>query len=263
MVRNQRQALTQTPSPTPPSPPIKNIIMDTTMAEMNAKLDLLCGSIQKINDIETTVKSMDTTVKALVLENQALRADLVARDEKIQSLTDQLNRLDQSTRSNSLRILGLPVTTQSSTAKIIDTVYKEILLPTIEAAKRAGDLPEQTVLSPYAIISNAFAIPAKNNTSSPVILKLNSELIRSIVFKHKKEALPTHLDTATNRVRNKYSVFEDLSPATHAQFRTFQDDIRVKSVWSYGGQVRFKLQDSETVYKAKSLSDTYDSLVKH
>jgi hypothetical protein len=142
-------------------------------------------------------------------------------------------------------------------------VYKEILLPTIEAAKRAGDLPENASLPPYAIISNAFAIPAKNNTSSPVILKLNSELVRAIVFKHKKEALPTHLDTATNRVRNKYSVFEDLSPATHAQFRTFQDDIRVKSVWSYGGQVRFKLQDSETVYKAKSLSDTYDSLVKH
>ncbi len=103
----------------------------------------------------------------------------------------------------------------------------------------------------------------KNSHSSPVIPKLNSELIRAIVFKHKKEALPTHLDTATNRVRNKYSVFEDLSPATHAQFRTLQDDIRVKSVWSYGGQVRFKLQDSDTVYKAKSLSDTYDSLVKH
>jgi outer membrane murein-binding lipoprotein Lpp len=263
MVRNKRQALTQTPSPTPPSPPFKNITMDSTMAEMNAKLDLLCGSIQKINEIEATVKSMDTTVKALVQENQALRADLVARDEKIQSLTDQLNRLDQSSRSNSLRILGLPVSTQSTTANIIDTVYKEILLPTIEAAKRAGDLPEQAVLPPYSIISNAFTIPAKNSNSSPVILKLNSELIRAIVFKHKKEALPTHLDTATNRVRNKYSVFEDLSPATHAQFRTFQDDIRVKSVWSYGGQVRFKLQDSDTVYKAKSLSDTYDSLVKH
>jgi outer membrane murein-binding lipoprotein Lpp len=237
--------------------------MDSTMAEMNAKLDLLCASIQKINDIESTVKSMDTTVKSLVQENQALRADLAARDVKIQTLTDQLNRLDQSSRSNSLRILGLPITTQTPTSRIIDIVYKEILLPTLESAKQAGDIPENAVLSPYAIISNAFAIPAKNSNSSPVIVKLNSELIRSIVFKHKKAALPTHLDTATNRVRNTYSVFEDLSPATHAQFRAFQDDIRVKSVWSYGGQVRFKLQDCETVYKAKSLSDTFESIVKH
>jgi hypothetical protein len=37
----------------------------------------------------------------------------------------------------------------------------------------------------------------------------------------------------------------------------------VKSVWSYGGQVHFKLQDSETVYKAKSLSDTFETIVKH
>ncbi len=55
----------------------------------------------------------------------------------------------------------------------------------------------------------------------------------------------------------------DTSPSAHAQFRAFQDDIRVKSVWSYGGQVRFKLQDSETVYKTKSLSDTFESIVKH
>jgi hypothetical protein len=262
MGRNKRQALTQTPSPTHPSPPIKNIIMDSTIAEMNAKLDLLCGSLQKISDIETTVKSMDATVKSLALENQALRADLAARDVKIQSLTDQLNRLDQSTRSNSLRILGLPVTTQSTSAKIVETVYREILLPTLQAAKAAGDIPEQAILPAHFLISNAFCIPAKNSSSSPVIIKLNSELIRSLVFKHKKAALPTHLDTSTNRVRNTYSVFEDLVPATHAQFRAFQDDIRVKSVWSYGGQIRFKLQDSDTVFKAKSLSDTFDSIVK-
>jgi outer membrane murein-binding lipoprotein Lpp len=258
----KRQALTQTPSPTPPSPPIKSRTMDPAIAEMNAKLDLLCGSLQKINDIETTVKSMDATVKSLVQENQQLRANLAARDEKIQSLTDQINCLDQSSRSTSLRILGLPLTTQSTPAKIVDTVYKEILLPTLEAAKAAGDISDQAILPPHFLIFNAFCIPAKNSSSSPCIVKLNSELVRSIVFKHKKAALPTHLDTSTNRVRNTYSVFEDLSPATHAQFRALQDDIRVKSVWSYGGQVRFKLQDSDTVFKAKSLSDTFESIVK-
>ena len=262
MVRNKRQALTQTPSPTHPSPPSKSLTMDPIISEMNAKLDLLCGSLQKINDIESTVKSMDVTVKALVQENQSLRAELVARDEKIQSLTDQLNRLDQSSRSTSLRILGLPVTTQSTTAKIVETVYKEILLPTLEAAKTAGDISDQAILPPHFLISNAYCIPAKTSTSSPVIVKLNSELVRSIVFRYKKAALPTHLDTSTNRVRNTYSVFEDLSPATHAQFRSLQDDIRVKSVWSYGGQVRFKLQDSDTVFKAKSLADTFDTIVK-
>jgi hypothetical protein len=71
-------------------------------------------------------------------------------------------------------------------------------------------------------IVNAFAIPAKNSTnSSPVIVKLHSELIRSLVFKHKKASLPTTADLSSNRVCNKYSIFEDLAPATHTQFRTF------------------------------------------
>jgi len=69
-------------------------------------------------------------------------------------------------------------------------------------------------------------------------------------------------DISSNRVRNKYSIFEDLAPATHAAFRTFSDDIRVKSAWSYSGQIRFKTHESDVVYKVKSLTDSYDSLVK-
>jgi hypothetical protein len=230
--------------------------MEPSMSEINAKLDLLVGTIGKINEI-------DAAVKGLVLENATLRADLATKDVKIKSLTDQLNRVDQASRSTSLRILGLPVTTQSTPAAVFGSVYKEILQPILEAAKKDGDIDDQASLPPHFLIVNAFTIPAKNNAnSSPVILKLHSEFIRSLVFKHKKAALPTALDLSNNRVRNKYSIFEDLAPAAHAQFRALADDIRVKSVWTYGGQIRFKGQDSETVYKAKSLADTFDSLTK-
>ncbi len=86
------------------------------MSEINAKLDLLVGTIGKINEI-------DAAVKGLVLENASLRADLATKDVKIKSLTDQLNRVDQASRSTSLRILGLPVTTQSTSAAVFGSVY--------------------------------------------------------------------------------------------------------------------------------------------
>ena len=44
--------------------------------------------------------------------------------------------------------------------------------------------------------------------------------------------------------------------------RTFVDDPRVKSAWSYGGQIRFKSQLDETIYKVTSLSATYDTMIK-
>ena len=87
--------------------------------------------------------------------------------------------------------------------------------------------------------------------------------MRNLIFKHKKDALPKDTDLSTHRVRNQYSIFEDLTSTNHAMLRSLADDPRVKSVWSYGGQIRFKSHESDTIYKVKNLSDTYDSLVTH
>jgi hypothetical protein len=119
-----------------------------------------------------------------VQDNVKLRAEIAIRDEKIQQLSDHVNRIDQATRSSSLRILGLHVTPQSPPAQVFDAVYKDILEPILEAAKSCGDISPQTSLPPHFLIVNAFAIPAKKNTSSsPVIVKLHSEFIRSLVFR--------------------------------------------------------------------------------
>jgi len=237
--------------------------MDTALNQINARLEMLCGSIKKLDEIDITVKALDSKVEHLIKENDTLKQEITKRDVKIQQLSDHVNRLDQASRSASLRILGLPVTIQTPPGELYEIVYGEILMPIIEAAKKSGDISAQADLPMHYLIVNAFTIPAKRaSPSNPVILKLNSEFIRSLVFKHKKTALPTMLDISSNKVRNKFSIFEDLSPATHAQFRSFSEDARVKSVWSYSGQVRFKTHESEVVFKAKSLSDTFESIVK-
>jgi hypothetical protein len=144
-------------------------------AEIHAKLDLLCATM---TSIDATVKSLDSAVKSLVLENAAIRAEMATKDDKIQSLTDHCNRLDQQLRSSSLRIIGLYVTTQSSPANIHNAVYKEILLPVLKEAQEAGDITNTTSLPSHFLIANSFAIPAKKNTAkSTVIVKLHSEAI--------------------------------------------------------------------------------------
>jgi hypothetical protein len=112
-------------------------------------------------------------------------------------------------------------------------------------------------------LSHAFTIPSKKNSSScPVIVKFYSEFIRSLIFKHKRDALPTTTDLPSNRIRPKFSIYEDLTSSNHALLRSFADDPRVKSAWSFSGQIRFKTHTSDTVYKTSSLSDTFDMLVK-
>jgi hypothetical protein len=264
MVRNKRQALSQNLTPSPPShPPARNLVMEDTVAKLleqnaqiNSKLDLLCGLLPKVEEI-------DAKIQALMSDNSALRQQVADRDAKIEQLTGQVNKLDQAARATSLRILGLPITATTPSASIPDIVFKEVIQPCLESAIAKGETSAQlSAFPPHLIIVNAFALPAKkDNPSCPVILKLSSEIIRGIIFRHKKDSLPKFTDLSTQRVRNRYSVFEDLSPLNHSILRTFSEDPRVKSTWSYSGQIRFKTHDSETIYKVKNTSDTFDSLV--
>jgi len=230
--------------------------MEESLASLHAKFDSFSTQIAKIDVLEQTIHN-------LVQENIACREEMRKKDAVIEQLSEKVNRLDQSLRANSLRIHGLPVTNTTPSHEVANTVYKEIILPIYDAAKQSGDLPGDAVPSLHSIISNAFAIPSKKNSpSSPVVVKLSSEYLRGLIFKHKKDALPTTTDLQSNRVRQKFAIYEDLSPSNHQLLRSFVDDPRVKSAWSYGGQIRFKSHIDDTIYKVTSLSATYDTMIK-
>jgi len=240
--------------------------MEAQILEISAKLSEICEKLSKMDKIENRLERVETALCELKHENTAVREELasarhelVKKDKTIAALSEQVNRLDQSARLTTIRVIGLPITANTPAADISKIVFNEIVAPCLEAAKATGEFP--SVVIPYLIlIDSAFVIPSKKNTQSTVIVKFSSVHTRNAIFRFKKTALPKINDG--NRQRNKYSIYEDLSPATHAVFNTFSADSRVKSVWSYNGQIRFKPHDSETMYRVKSLSDTFDSLVK-
>jgi hypothetical protein len=234
---------------------------------MEAQLAALNANIMQIS---SKMDSMQQALHELRMENTAVREELAAarielgkKDEVILALKDQVNRIDQSSRSRSLRIHGLPVTSDTSASLVPKIVWKEVIAPILHKAVEAADLPATFPITHYqSIIDDAYAIPARKGGSCPVILKLVSNNIRHLIFQHKKSTLPTVCDLPTNKVRAKYSIFEDLSPANHAHFRAVSADPRVRSTWTFNGQIRFKIQDCETVFRVKMLSDTVDSLTK-
>jgi hypothetical protein len=232
--------------------------MEESMAQMNAKLDMICGKLPMLDKIG----EIENKIQVLMNENASLREEISKRDEKIDQLTSQVNKLDQASRSTSLRILGLPITPTTPSTAIPDIVLREIIKPCLDSAIACGDITPSSTPPFHLLVTNVFALPAKKGSPTcPIILKLSSEYTRNLIFKHKKEALPKDTDLSTHRVRNRYSIFEDLTSSNHAMLRSLADDPRVKSVWSYGGQIRFKTHDSETVFKVKNLTDTFDSMV--
>ena len=242
--------------------------MEAQIADIASKLDAICGKLQKMDTIEAKLEQMESVLCELKHENTYIREELATvrcesakKDKIIDGLTDQVNRIDQASRANSVRILGLPITPQSSPTDILKIVFEQVVNPCLDSAKQSGDIPSMVVPFPNLLIDNAFSIPSRNNTSLPVIVKFANLTTRNLVFKHKKNALPQVKDPSTSKMRSKFTIYEDLSPTNHSLLQRFSKDSRVKSAWTYNGQVRFRTHTSENMYRVKSLGDTYESLV--
>jgi len=271
--RDKKRIATSSPIAFDSEPNTKE--MEELFLSLSSKMDNMQAQLTKVDAIQSQLSKLDvlpsleTVVHQLVKENSILREEVAAisvemkkKDETIQQLTDQLNRCDQENRSKSLRIIGLPINSNSTPDDVADAVHTNILQPIFQAAVNKGEIRESAIPDKHFIIDNAFAIPSKKGSSPAAIVKLSSQYTRNLVFRLKKDALPKERHPETHKERCKYAIFEDLSPGNHALLRTFADDRRVKSAWSYNGQVKFKMLNSETVYRAKSLTDTVDSIVK-
>lgn len=250
---------------TPPSP-TASFTGDMAMEAQFAEIKNTLGQMQaqffaKLETIERSLHDLRVENTAVREELAAARSEIAKRDDTIQKLTEQVNKIDQASRSNYIRIFGLEATTNTPYSTLTKSILDEIIAPCLAHAREAGDLPPSAGPSPF-LIDQAFVIPTKKGGPCPVLVKLSNLSTRNLLFRYKKAALPVDRDLASNKVRPRFSIYEDLTPANHSHLRSLSADPRVKSIWSYNGQIRFKAHDSEDIVKVRALSDTFDTLVK-
>ena len=199
---------------------------------------------------------IDAQFQQVLKENEALRVSLAKKDKEIASLRDTININELSNKATSIRILGLPISKDSTTMEIINTAYNSLINPILIGAAEKGEIA--SVPPALALIEFAYSMPAKANQPCPVVLTFHSRYFRSLIFKHRREYAPTITDNG--KVKTKFPFFEDLSSASFLQYRAILEDERVQSIWTINGQIRFRLTDNEFVFKIKSLSDTVTSI---
>lgn len=222
---------------------------------MEAAINALCG---KVDTLITKVDSMEAAIRELKTENAALRADLSQKDAVIAVLKDQVNNLEQFNRTSTVRVIGLPVTRASASGQVNRAVYENLIVPVFQGAVEKGEL---AVVPPNtAVIEAAYTIPSRADTSV-VILKFSSVLYRNVFFRYKKEYEQKTSIEGSTRERPKFPVYEDMTAANNMQFKAFKQHERTTAVWTYGGQIKFRIENSERIYKVRSLSDTVDSII--
>ena len=59
-----------------------------------------------------------------------------------------------------------------------------------------------------------------------------------------------------------FPFYEDLTRATFKQLQSIKEKENVTAAWTVSSVIRFKIKDSENIYKVSPLWDTVDSLTE-
>jgi hypothetical protein len=173
------------------------------MRAMSAQLSGLTAKMDKIDVIESEVKSLRVLLNDLANENKQLKADASDNERKMAELNDRnnrledrLNNLEQHNRGWSARVLNIPLTPEEETdnTKVRDVVYNLALRPILEGAVTKNLLRD--VPSAEQLLEVAHVLPGKPGQPKPVIMRFYNRNTRDVCFRMKKFFAPRLSDGA-------------------------------------------------------------------
>jgi FtsZ-binding cell division protein ZapB len=254
---------------------------------MSSQLSSLTAKMEKIDTIESEVKSLRVLLSDLKSENVQLKADarenerkLSEMNERNNNLEDRLNNLEQHHRGWGARILNVPLTPEeeADNNRVRDIVFNIALRPILEGAVARNLLPK--VPTADQLLETAHVLPGKAGQPKPIIMRFYNRNVRDVCFTLKKYYAPRVEQSGggrggaarggeegaggfEGRGRYLYPLYEDLTRATFLKMRAITNDERVKACWTIKGQIRFVLHKNEKdVRRVQSLLTPLDDILK-
>ena len=250
------------------------------LSSLNSKIGVIEVEMKKVESIESKVNNIETLMVALKEENKEIKAELKLKDTQLSQMQDnintletRLNNIEQHHRGWGARVLNIPLSEEEERDPdaVIEKVYKLALLPILRGAVESGKLK---FLPPAdKVLEIAHVLPGKAGSPKPIIMRFLNRNLRNLLFQLKK-------DFATREVRGSssgaggvgengdrvgrfvYPLYDDLTKANLAKMRAIGQDDRVLACWSVGGQIRFKLKNSDAVRKVNSILDPLEMILK-
>ena len=225
-------------------------------------------TLEKLNILTRKLEDLEETLKTVSSENRKLKETIACQADEIMHLKDCLNEREAYARSWSMRVLNvkLPQGQETNTRVVMDTIYKGLFLPILQGAMANKEI--SSIPSCDTLLETAHPLPGKGD-NKPVIVRFFSRYWRSVIFRYRKNYAPRETAPANTRGgaenhggRMVHPFFEDLSKATFKQLVSIKACSEVTSAWTVGGAIRFKIKDSEVIFRVSSIYDTVDSLTK-
>jgi hypothetical protein len=244
------------PKKQPPSSPASdsgpNRAMEQQLNEMNRKLTTVMEEL----------RSLAENLKQTKQENASLKETVAQQADEIADLRNEINDRELHARSWSIRVnnISLREGQETNNKVVMNAVYAELVAPILAGAVTAGEIV--SVPPCEALIEIAHILPGKG-AKKPIIVRFFSRYWRSLLFRFCKDYAPREASAVADRAgRMKFPFYEDLTRATFKQLKAIQADDKVTAAWTVSGVIRFKIENSEAVYKVSNIYDTIADLTE-
>ena len=240
--------------------------MEELVGALSAKLDDISSQLavanKRLDDQAARFDCLEKLLAASQLENQALKTSLCNKDDEIHQLKLKVNQVEQHSRSTCLHVFNLDVAGDDhDPTVIIDHVYNRVLLPILQGALQSKKIP--SIPSAEKLILSAHILPGKDTKAKPILVRLNSSYSRTVIMMNKRAYAPrAAISTSSGPARLLYPIFEDMTRDAFRVMRTISAHASVQSCWCAGGQLRFKLVDSEVIKKVQDIYAPIDDIIK-
>ena len=247
--------------------------LDTMSKQLSLNNEQLYAANKRLDEQAANFSKLENMLAVALRENADLKQQLQNKDGVILELKTRINAVEQHSRSSCIRIFKLPIDGDENDPVIVaEQVYTKILYPIFRGAvekKRLRHIPtiEQSIVT-------AHVLPSKDNKMKPILVRLLNAHLRTIVIQLKKDFAPRAAaiagaaasapsgDHASSRPPPQaYPIFEDMTRDAFQLMRALSSHVRVHSCWCSGGQLRFRLVDSETIQKVRSIYDPIEKIL--
>lgn len=214
-----------------------NAKLEAAMERSERKLsELIERNVSTLHDIQVTIDNK-------FAELQQLQTKIDAHEEKISGMTASLNNLEQYSRRNNIRVLGIAEKDGENTDEVVCELAQQIgvqLSPRdIDRSHRIGKPPGQQKRYVDALRSNT----SRSDPPRPIIVKFTSYKPKQVLIKERRKLKGT-----------RTIIVEDLT-ATNAKLLTAaHKHTKTCHTWSVDGRIFVTVKDSNNMERKRLIS---------
>jgi hypothetical protein len=236
-------------------------LVGTISGQLENILEQLQKANQRLDDQEERFTKLEAMLNANMLENTVLKEQLLNKDNDIKLLKSKINDVEMHQRSYNIRVFNMELDgNTNNTRNVKQQVYDKLLRPVLDGAVTKGRL--DSVPPADQLLETAHILPGKEGKTKPIICRFYDRFYRTTFLQLRREFAPKSTSTTTNRnAAYLYPTYEDMSSDMFKKMREINNNAAVKSCWAAGGILRFKLEDSDNIYRVHCIYDPVEKIV--